>query len=240
MRRLRQKPSNFPANNRGFTLVELVLATLISTLVIGILSVSLAFSLRVWERQQNQKPKDILSLLNLLKWQLAQFDPEPIALGSETEPIFRGDETSLAFATDYSTKAICKGVPAVVRYVFVPGEQAVYYAEVPLHPYDPDGIKRFLELRPQKHRGWPPFHAVPVAQFSLAYIAKDSVSEQAGPWEGEESVPAGVVVSWNDGSNDVATLRFVVPNSLFHRKPQSSLQPTGPGRLQGTGRRKLF
>ncbi len=222
-------------NHQGFTLVELVLATLISTLVIGILSVSLGFSLRVWERQQNPKPRELSCLLNLMKWQLAQFDPEPIALGTESGPLFRGEKTSLAFATDYSVKALSKGVPVIARYVFVPSERALYYAEVPLHPNDADGIREFLEVRPGKHRGWPPFYAVPAAEFSLGYIEKDGTGDSAGSWEGEESVPAGVVVTWNDGTSAVPSVRLIVPNFLFHRKALSPLQPGGLGGSRSKG-----
>ncbi|HIJ69033.1 MAG TPA: prepilin-type N-terminal cleavage/methylation domain-containing protein, partial [Deltaproteobacteria bacterium] len=39
---------------KGFTLIELILATAISALVVGILSVCFAFTLRVWQGTQNQ------------------------------------------------------------------------------------------------------------------------------------------------------------------------------------------
>ena len=51
------------AGSLGFTLLELVLATLISAIVIGIFSVALSLSLRMWERQQDREPSDVPSLL---------------------------------------------------------------------------------------------------------------------------------------------------------------------------------
>ena len=61
----------------GFTLIELILATAISALVVGILSVCFAFTLRVWQGTQNQKPDQTFQLADLLNRQLAECDPKP-------------------------------------------------------------------------------------------------------------------------------------------------------------------
>ena len=65
-------------NRKGFTLIELILATAISALVIGILSVCFSFTLRVWQGTQNQKPDQTFQLADLLNRQLAECDPKPI------------------------------------------------------------------------------------------------------------------------------------------------------------------
>ncbi len=66
--------------SRGFTLVELVIATVIASLVMGIVAVALGFSLRIWERRQNQAPSDMPAVIELLKWQLATFEPQPVRI----------------------------------------------------------------------------------------------------------------------------------------------------------------
>jgi len=43
-------------SSAGFTLLELLLATFISALVIGILSVTLSVALRIWEKNRGTEP----------------------------------------------------------------------------------------------------------------------------------------------------------------------------------------
>ncbi len=189
----RQMGNGLHKQSSGFTLLELVLATLISALVIGIFSVALSISLRAWERQQSREPSDVPSLMNLLKLQLAQFDSTAIEYEGKRVSIFEGSEQSLAFATDYSVRAISKGVPVIVRYVFVPGKGELYYAELPFDPYHPKAIKDFLQMGPGT-ASWPRFYLTEVAQFSLSYIGPDlqTSSPQAG---GASGLPSAVAVS---------------------------------------------
>ena len=80
---------------KGFTLIELILATAISALVIGILSVCFAFTLRVWQSTQNQKPDQTFQLAELLNRQLAECDPKPIRFTGGVRPCLPGKRTRL-------------------------------------------------------------------------------------------------------------------------------------------------
>jgi hypothetical protein len=167
------KENRLLGRSTGFTLVELVLATLISSLVIGIFSVALSISLRAWERQQNREISDSPTLLELLKMQLAHFDPVLIQLDGKQRPIFLGDAQSLAFATDYSVRAISKGVPVIARYLFIPGRGELFYAELPLDPYHPGRIQEFLKASPGSAESWPRFYLIEVEEFALSFAAKE-------------------------------------------------------------------
>jgi hypothetical protein len=200
--------------SEGFTLVELVLATLISSLVIGIFSVALSISLRAWERQQNREISDTPSLLELLKRQLAHFDPVLVQLDGKQRPIFMGDGQSLAFATDYSVRAISKGVPVIARYFFIPGRGELFYSEVPLDPYHPDRIQEFLQASPGRSTSWPRFYLIEVEEFALSFATKEpgefeeTIEEAAG-------IPKAVMVNCasRGDSSPFSALMFV--NSPF-------------------------
>lgn len=199
----------------GFTLLELVLATVISAMVIGVFSVALSISLRAWERQQNREPSDVPSLLNLLKWQLAQFEPTTIQFEGKQLVIFEGTEQSLAFATDYSVRAISKGVPVVARYVFVPGRGELYYAELPLDPYHPEAIKEFLQMGIGATK-WPHFYLTEVAQFSLSY-AGEQLQTLSPQVDAASGLPVAVVVSCASKQDPELYSSMMFINSPFNK-----------------------
>jgi hypothetical protein len=206
-----QRKGNSPLGQcTGFTLVELVLATLISSLVIGIFSVALSISFRVWERQQNREISDTPSLLELLKRQLAHFDPILIQLDGKQRPIFQGDEQSLTFATDYSVRAISKGVPVIARYVHIPGRGELFYAELPLDPYHPEVIHDFLKMTPGNSKSWPRFYLIEVAEFALSYSTKEK-GQFAEQTDDAAGVPAAVRVDCasRGDSASFSTMMFV-------------------------------
>jgi prepilin-type N-terminal cleavage/methylation domain-containing protein len=214
----------------GFTLVELVLATLISSLVIAIVSVSLGFSLRVWERNQNRRPDDFPSLVELLKWQLASFDPVQVREEGEVQIIFRGDYNFIAFATDRSVRAISNGVPVVARYVYQDSEKVLYYAEIPLDPYHPEVIKEFLAAKPSDSSSWPRFYPIPVDGFSLSYGQGDEKGGADDTWDDAHAIPAYVRVTWSRDGGATESTQIIIPNFLFAREieeQQAGAQPGG-------------
>lgn len=217
-------------DSRGFTLVELVIATLIAALVMGIISVALGFSLRIWERQQNQTPSDMPAVVELLKWQLATFEPHPVRIDQESMPVFKADGRSLTFATAHSVKAITKGAPVVARYVFVPGDRTLYYAEIPFDPYNPEGIEEFMKFMPGKDRKRGGFFATSVADVAFSYAEAGETESFEENWQGDGAVPGVVVVTWTpDGRDRLAAA--MVPNALFPKRVEE-------GALEGSAFRK--
>jgi hypothetical protein len=223
----RRKERSLLGRSTGFTLVELVLATLISSLVIGIFSVALSVSLRAWERQQNREISDTPSLLELLKRQLAQFDPILIQVDGKQRPIFQGDEHSLAFATDYSVRAISKGVPVIARYVFLPGRGELLYAELPLDPYHPEPIHAFLQMSPGSTKSWPRFYLIEVAEFALSYATKEK-GQFAGGTEETGGIPSAVKVDCASRGDSASFTAMMFVNSPFS-ETAAGIQPAQGG-----------
>jgi prepilin-type N-terminal cleavage/methylation domain-containing protein len=209
----------------GFTLLELVLAMLISSLVMGILSMALGFSLRVWERQYNRQRSDMPAMIDLLKWQLVNLNPVPVRSDMESRIIFQGQEHALTFATDHSVRALSHGVPVVARYVFKPSEKQLYYAEIPFDPYHPEPIEQFMKLEPGKQKSWPQFQSTEVAQISFSYGRGEGAAEKQ--WTDEKEIPELVGVMWSNGEIEGRTT-VIVPNSFF---PRDSEQDSGQKRL---------
>lgn len=233
-----RKTEGLLSQSSGFTLVELVLATLISALVIGIFSVALSISLRAWERQQNRETSDVPSLLQLLKMQLTTFEPVQINSEGKRRIIFEGDEHSLAFATSYSVRAISKGIPVIARYVFIPGRGELYYAELPLDPYHPEPIEKFLQLNPGIRKAWPHFFVTEVAEFSLSYVGKEREAPNSS-FDPTTGLPVAVAVKCisKGGADTFNTLMFL--NSPFSKSGQENIaaKTNLPGsRLKGQAR----
>ena len=226
-------------DHSGFTLIELVLATLISSLVVGILAVCLSFTLRTWEREQDRKQSDMPALIHLLKMQLANFDPMAVTIDGQQGIFFQGDERALSFCTDHSVKAINRGVPVVVRYIFSPEDKRLYYAEIPANPYHFEPVTEFLQLQPKGGDDqWPRFYAVDVADFSISYGGEEAGNLE-GAWSDILSIPKTVVVKWITEAGTAPFSTFLIPNCLFSRS-----MPKKPGMIQtpglGNTRRKTF
>lgn len=220
----------------GFTLVELVLATLISTLVIAILSVALTFSMKMWERQRNRQVSELPMLIELMALQIMSFDATPLQseLGAAKE-LFVGDEHSLTLATDYSVKAISGGIPVVARYVYEPREKVLYYAEMPMDPYHDQPLRDFLAMKPGDKSGWPRFHPIDVEGFSLLYLGEEDES-YGEVWNEEESIPKAVLIKWTSEGGSFS--RMVAPDLLFPSSRQTKTNSLATGVNSSTTKAK--
>lgn len=216
---MQKKPQKCLFRSDGFTLVELVLATLISTLVIAILSVALTFSMKMWERQRNREVSELPMLIELMALQIMSFDATPLQseLGAAKE-LFVGDEHSLTLATDYSVKAISGGIPVVARYVYQPREKVLYYAEMPMDPYHDEPLRDFLAMKPGDKSSWPRFHPIDVEGFSILYLGEEDES-YGEVWNQEESIPKAVLVKWTSEGESFS--RMVAPDLLFSSGQQT-------------------
>lgn len=204
-----------PADS-GFTLVELVLATFISGLVIAVVSAALSFSLRLWERNQYRNPAGGPQLLDLLSLQIGTFYPFPVQFDEGQRALFIGTADSLLLATGYSVRALSQGAPVLARYVYVQPEQKIYYAEMPLDPYHPERIKDFLSASPGG--GGPGairFFAVEAAAWGFGFWDSEA-EDYAEQWQNPNGLPILVRVAGAWGENmppwaRVITLGFVFP-----------------------------
>jgi len=227
MKEMKKHASNstgfFPRtrNESGFTLIELVLATLISALVMGIMSACLSFALRAWESTQKKQPDHSAALVDLLKLQLSEFDPTPIRFEEGPHPLFRGNANTLVFATGHSVKAISGGVPVIARYTYDKSSKVLLYSELPLDPYHPGTIKQFTRAKStggekEKFRSY----RVDVADFSLSYGVKDK-DQFIEKWEREDVLPNSVLLNWTTWDGRVFGQLLMV-NSPFPIETQQA------------------
>jgi prepilin-type N-terminal cleavage/methylation domain-containing protein len=166
----------------GFTLIELILATALSALVVGILSVCFSFALRVWQSTQDQKPDLTFQLSDLLNRQLAECDPRPVRFKEKAHLLFTGQPNSIAFLTTHSVKAISQGVPVVASYTYDPNSRVLSYSELQLDPYHPAFIERFLAGRSSSGKQTEiRSYGVDFPEFVLAYAGKDSKEARPFP-----------------------------------------------------------
>ena len=185
----------------GFTLIELIIATAISALVLGILSVCFSFALRVWQSTQDQKPDQTFQLADLLKRQLAECDPTPVKFTDSVHPVFAGQPNSIAFVTAHSVKAISQGVPVVARYIYDPNSKMLYYSELLLDPYHSKSIERFLaDSLPAKrdkirsygvdflNSCWPMQARIPSSFYNPGMLPDELPVEVLLRWRGQDSV----------------------------------------------------
>jgi prepilin-type N-terminal cleavage/methylation domain-containing protein len=203
-------------NNSGFTLIELVIAMVISTLVIGILSVCLSFSLRAWESTQNRKTDHTAAFVDLLKQQLSEFSPTPVKFEDGLHPVFKGTSKSVVFATLHSVKAISHGVPVVARYIYDPGSRILYYSEMPLDPYHSKSILDFMQAKDsrgdrdkEKYRSYP----IELAGFTLSFSGKEG-KQFEDAWDHPDEAPVEILLSWA-GEESAISGQVLMLNSPF-------------------------
>jgi prepilin-type N-terminal cleavage/methylation domain-containing protein len=189
----------------GFTLLELILASAISALVLGVLTVCLTFTLRAWESQQNRKQGGTPPFVDLLKMQLQELDTTSVVMAEADgpQPIFVGRSNTISFATAHSIKAISKGVPVVARYIYDAAGKKLYYAEMLLNPYAAKSIRKFLEAVPAKDReSGVRFYVIDVEDFAISYGGAESHGYSPN-WEVGVVFPAVILVRWKDNRSDV-------------------------------------
>ncbi len=224
--------SSYPVTDRkGFTLIELILATALSALVIGILSVCFSFAMRAWLSTQNQKPDETFQLADLLKRQLSECDPTPVRFtDNSVHPLFSGQTNSIVFVTAHSVKAISQGVPVVAHYMYDPNSRVLSYSELLLNPYHPAAIENFLAARSSGKKGTNiNSYGVDFPEFVLAYAGKES-KEFSQSWDSTNELPVEVLLRWK-GNDSVIHAQICMLNAPFSIAVPKILAPAAGGGL---------
>jgi len=219
----------------GFTLIELILATAISALVIGILTVCFSFTLRIWLSAQDQRSDEAFQLADLLKRQLSELDPTPVRFtDSSVHPLFTGQQNSIAFVTNHSVKAISQGVPVVAHYTYDPNTKVLSYSELLMDPYHPALMERFLADRSSLGKETQVrSYGVGFQEFVLAYAGKDS-KEFSRSWDSASELPVEVLLLWK-GKDSVIHARICMLNAPFSIESPNTLAPAVGGIGGGGG-----
>ena len=218
------------SSESGFTLIELIIATAISALILGILSVCFSFTMRVWQVTQNQKPDQTFLLADLLKRQLAECDPTPIRFSdNSTHTLFSAQPNSIVFVTSHSVKAISQGVPVVARYTYDPNSKMLSYSELLLDPYHPALIEKFLAggTFGRKETAIPSY-GVYFPEFELAYAGGDA-KQFTQAWEKANEFPAEILLMWRANDSTVHAQVCMVNSPIPVEVQQSQPSPPASG-----------
>ena len=198
----------------GFTLLELIVATAISALVIGIVSVCFSFALRAWESAAKRKPDHTILMAELLQRQLAGCDPTPINFKDGSHPLFIGKSNSICFITSSSVKAISKGVPVAVRYTYDPASRVLSYAEMVMDPYIPDSLEQFAAGgNAPGEKTTVRSYGVDFPKFTLSYAGKNA-TEFTQAWTSTQDLPVEILLTWEGTDRAVHSMACMV-NSPF-------------------------
>ncbi len=215
----------------GFTLIELIVATAISALVIGIVSVCLSFVLRVWQKTANSKPDQTFRMVELLERQLAECDPTPINFEHGSRPLFVGSSNSICFITAHSVKAISKGVPVAVRYTYDSGSGVLSYSELVLNPYRPESLKEFAAGKdPSGQFGEVRSYKVDFPKLAFSYAGKDAGAFSES-WDSAGDLPLEILLSW-EGADRAAHAIVCMVNAPFPIQG-NFLNSSAPGGVTG-------
>jgi hypothetical protein len=214
----------------GFTLLELMLATFLSTMVVGMVAASLSFCLRLWERHRSLETNNVQYIVDLMTLQLGSYNPSTVTFSEGEQMVFFGDRYSLTLATNYSVRALGGGAPVLAHYTFYPEDGKVYYAETPFNSGDPDGVKEFIAEKPESRSDSVPFYSIAASEFSIKFLQgqeSDEVSRddsdhlgklgksgRDGAWEGDPKALAGVLVHIVSGSGTHSMTKLMVPGFM--------------------------
>ena len=213
------------AGSSGFTLIELIVATAVSAVVISIVSVCLSFALRVWQSTANRKPDQTFRMAELLERQLAEFDPTPVNFEHGARPLFTGQSNSICFITSHSVKAISGGVPVAVRYSYDANAKVLSYSEMVMNPYRPALLEQFANSSGEQ--GEVRSYKVDFPQLTLSY-AGVGAKEFSQSWASDLAAPQEVLLSW-EGTDRVAHSMVCMVNLPFptQANQMNSVTPGG-------------
>lgn len=199
----------------GFTLLEMLLVTAIGSIVVLMAATALNHTLRIWEKQRRAPVRDLAFFLDLFREQVACFWSVPLRLDKKDRTLFTGDGHSFALTTTRSVTGLHGGAPVIARYVFVPGQGRLYYAEMPVpgakhmelaeqflaaEPREEAG--QDLATRPGKEAGASPSLAGNPARGRFYSAAAKSVS-----FTYQERVLEGVTAPWQERPEKLAMIR---------------------------------
>lgn len=178
-------------NRGGFTLLEVIIAITILSLIMVIIGSAFRLGIQAWGRgeKETEDGQRLRALSSLLSQQLKSIYPYRINPEDEDEDVvaFKGEPDSITFVTTMTD--LSYGGLKWVQYTFRDG--VLLYKEGLL----PD--KKFEEHIKDKNKEEIVDSHIDKFQFSYSYLLEDD-DEWTESWDDEEEVPGAVKVNLSD------------------------------------------
>ncbi len=204
-------------DSKAFTLIEVLIAITIGSMVIGIVAMAFSLSVRNWERAKSSDSPYTSSeeLINFMEKQLLHIFKKTVQLGEENKLFFSGEKNKLIFITDYSPLGISGNCKVVVKYQYDKNDKKLYYSQI-IYSKSPnllDQIRSFITLKPEDLSQYPfvTSTAISINNFSITYKSKDGTSFQDA-WTDIKSLPSYITVKAQPTEEDKPLVRLIYLN----------------------------
>lgn len=176
------------SRSAGFTLIELIIAITILSLITVIIGGAFRLGIQAWEKGEKETgdSQRLRVLSSLLSQQLKSFYPYEIKMEDKDEKVvlFKGESDSITFVTTLTDSSY--GGFKWVKYVFRDG--ALFYMEGLL----PD--KKFQEKIKNKNKDKEEIIDKNIDEFKFSYFSSDD-DEWKESWDFGEDLPGAVKVN---------------------------------------------
>lgn len=194
----------------GFTLLELLIAMVLTAVVLLMVSNSFSFTSRIWLKAEKEDGTgEIGQLVDLLGEQIGSyyaFDAGKV----HNLSIVSGSDTSIAIVTSHSVKSLHGGAPVLARYVFDEATGRLSYYEMPV---DWSRTGELIDFVNSRMPAIPESVSYPASSFSLEYFSYDD-GESLLKWNGPLNDMQSVVVKWRGAEDEPLKTRILSPRYL--------------------------
>lgn len=210
LRSLRVESAFAASGGEGFTLLEMIIAMVITSMVIFMISSSFSFTSRMWiKSEQDERVRDLELLVDLMAVQLGSYYVFDIQKAGGLQGI-TGTRDTLVIATSHSVKAMNGGAPVLARYEFDPGTGRMLYAELPIDWNKKDELLRFANTEVMDDANAVSYAA---SEFSFEYVSEDT-EDMTDEWQGGPHNLGALNVIWRENEQEQEQTRTLSPGYL--------------------------
>lgn len=197
-------PSRTPYRSSGFTLIEVILALALTTMLLGLLSSAVFIMARDWNRNSDQLDRELDEALAILQIDRALQGAFPHSFTNEEtlsrQIYFDGSDDELRWVSTVSPQR----TPGLMTWVlFAERDEGVYLTLVPAFSDNP--TERLEQAEPQL--------ILPGYQLTFRYLYEDLNEDKRwrDEWDGQElsGLPLAVYVRFDPEDRDDGSLEIV-------------------------------
>jgi prepilin-type N-terminal cleavage/methylation domain-containing protein len=187
----------------GFTLLEVLIAVIVGSLVMVLMTGSFGVSIRIWERLGGGEADPLPLLADLVRLQAGSLGD-----GSGGQGSMRGDAHRLEMVTTHTVRSLHPAGPVTASYIYYPDSRTLMYLERPLGV---EGDGQGAESADAKESA-----SYRLEAFAIRFVSQDG--QLVETWEGQ-GVPAALLVDMAGAGRPVS--RVIIPGFLDFKTPRA-------------------